>query len=286
MTKYIWHTIGDSKVRSEHAARNGQIFDFDNPPEGGNPGEAPNCRCWAEPIEEEKEHKESGTKKLPPIVPDTPAECAQKDEIAIEKAYEILMQSGVEGRVPHIYYDIKGIPTIGVGTNIEQKSVFMSVNFLHNATKQPLSMAEKEELYQKVIESRPDNSKKSQNQGQPSWLKDYVISDNEQYKLATEHLKNDLQTVKNKFSQHGIDYAEVPPSAVAGALEIIYNVGPEKFKKFNHFMDDGIKQRDYIEAYKQSHRENMKENRYKAIEKLYDDAECEMQHKQKSGQWI
>lgn len=51
-------------------------------------------------------------------------------------------------------------------------------------------------------------------------------------------------------------------------------------------MDDGIKQRDYIEAYKQSHRENMKENRYKAIEKLYDDAEREMQHKQKSGQWI
>ena len=30
----------------------------------------------------------------------------------------------------------------------------------------------------------------------------------------------------------------------------------------------------------------MKENRYKAIEKLYDDAEREMQHKQKSGQWI
>ena len=50
--KYIWHTMGDDKVRSEHAARNGQIFDFDNPPEGGNPGDAPNCRCWAEPIEE------------------------------------------------------------------------------------------------------------------------------------------------------------------------------------------------------------------------------------------
>ncbi len=57
MTKYIWHTMGDSKVRSEHAARNGQIFDFDNPPEGGNPGEAPNCRCWAEPIEEENKGK-------------------------------------------------------------------------------------------------------------------------------------------------------------------------------------------------------------------------------------
>ena len=52
------------------------------------------------------------------------------------------------------------------------------------------------------------------------------------------------------------------------------------------FLDDGIKQRDYIEAYKQSHRENMKENRYKAIEKLYEDSERKMRHKQKSGQWI
>ena len=54
--KYIWHTMGDGHVRPEHAARNGQIFDFDKPPEGGNPGQAPNCRCWAEPIKEEKEY--------------------------------------------------------------------------------------------------------------------------------------------------------------------------------------------------------------------------------------
>ena len=283
MTKYIWHTQEDDKVRPWHADRDGEIFDTDDPPEDGNPGEAENCRCWAEPIEEE--NKDSTTKKLTTIVPDTPLECLQKDEIAIEKAYDILMQDGVEGREESIYYDIKGIPTIGVGTNIEQKSVFMSVNFLHNTTKQPLSIAEKEELYQQVMKSRPDKSAKSPHPKSYSWLQDYIISDSEEYRLATEHLKNDLQTVKNKFAQHGIDYAEVPPSAVTGALEIIYNVGPEKFKQFNHFMEDGIKQRDYIEAYKQSHRENMPNKRYKMIESLYDNAEREMQHKQKSGTW-
>ena len=78
---------------------------------------------------------------------------------------------------------------------------------------------------------------------------------------------------------------EVPPSAVAGALEIIYNVGPENFKQFNHFMEDGIKQRDYIEVYKQSHRENMKDRRYKAIRKFYDDANREMIHKEHYGSW-
>ena len=55
MTKYIWHTQEDDKVRPWHAAKDGKIFDSEHPPKGGTPGDAPNCRCWAEPIEEEKE---------------------------------------------------------------------------------------------------------------------------------------------------------------------------------------------------------------------------------------
>lgn len=50
--KYIWHTVGDGKVRSSHAERDGKTFSWDDPPEGGHPGEAPNCRCWAEDTEE------------------------------------------------------------------------------------------------------------------------------------------------------------------------------------------------------------------------------------------
>lgn len=46
--QYIWRTAGDGKVRREHAANNGKIFSWDNPPPTGNPGEAFGCRCWAE----------------------------------------------------------------------------------------------------------------------------------------------------------------------------------------------------------------------------------------------
>jgi len=55
MTKYIWHTQEDDKVRPWHASRDGKVFDSNKPPKGGNPGDAPNCRCWAEPIEEEQD---------------------------------------------------------------------------------------------------------------------------------------------------------------------------------------------------------------------------------------
>lgn len=48
-THYIWRTRRDGKVRSAHAEREGQIFSWDDPPEGGHPGEDYNCRCTSEP---------------------------------------------------------------------------------------------------------------------------------------------------------------------------------------------------------------------------------------------
>ncbi len=48
-THYIWRTQSDNRVRSSHAANNGKIFAWNNPPETGHPGEDYNCRCVAEP---------------------------------------------------------------------------------------------------------------------------------------------------------------------------------------------------------------------------------------------
>ncbi len=48
-THYIWRTQRDNKVRPSHRANEGKIFSWDSPPPTGHPGEAPNCRCYAEP---------------------------------------------------------------------------------------------------------------------------------------------------------------------------------------------------------------------------------------------
>lgn len=45
---YIWRTRRDSKVRSSHAANDGKIFSWDNPPSTGHPGVGYGCRCRAE----------------------------------------------------------------------------------------------------------------------------------------------------------------------------------------------------------------------------------------------
>ena len=59
-THYKWHTVGDSRVRPMHAALDGTIQSWNDPPvcdlgQGNqplhaHPGCIYNCRCWAEPI--------------------------------------------------------------------------------------------------------------------------------------------------------------------------------------------------------------------------------------------
>lgn len=48
---YIWRTAGDNKVRASYEANDGKIFRWDSPPPTGNPGDAINCRCTAQPVE-------------------------------------------------------------------------------------------------------------------------------------------------------------------------------------------------------------------------------------------
>ncbi len=50
IVQYIWRSRDDAKVRDSHAAYDDRVFRWDNPPEGGHPGEAHNCRCFAEPV--------------------------------------------------------------------------------------------------------------------------------------------------------------------------------------------------------------------------------------------
>ena len=47
--RYVWRTQGDGKVRESHAALHGQTFEWSEP-DAEHPGQAHNCRCWAEPI--------------------------------------------------------------------------------------------------------------------------------------------------------------------------------------------------------------------------------------------
>lgn len=51
--RYRWRTSLDERVREKHARREGKIYRWTDPPDGGHPGFEFNCRCTAEPVLED-----------------------------------------------------------------------------------------------------------------------------------------------------------------------------------------------------------------------------------------
>ncbi len=50
VARYTWRTAGDQRVRESHEKRDGKIFSWAQPPSDGHPGQAPLCRCYADPV--------------------------------------------------------------------------------------------------------------------------------------------------------------------------------------------------------------------------------------------
>ena len=50
VTKFIWRTLGDERVRPTHENRNGITYTWENGSRGLYPGQDPNCRCYAEAV--------------------------------------------------------------------------------------------------------------------------------------------------------------------------------------------------------------------------------------------
>jgi SPP1 gp7 family putative phage head morphogenesis protein len=50
ISKFMWVTSADERVREDHQMLNGEIFDYDNPPAIGLPGTDFQCRCIAYPV--------------------------------------------------------------------------------------------------------------------------------------------------------------------------------------------------------------------------------------------
>lgn len=50
VTKGVWRTLGDERVRDTHEVRDGQPFDLSRGIQGERPGEPIQCRCYTEPF--------------------------------------------------------------------------------------------------------------------------------------------------------------------------------------------------------------------------------------------
>ncbi len=53
LKKFEWVTVGDARVRERHRDRAGQVYEWDNPPDGEIPGVPIACRCVASIVVDE-----------------------------------------------------------------------------------------------------------------------------------------------------------------------------------------------------------------------------------------
>jgi len=145
-THYIWRTSDDNKVRPSHAANNGKIFAWDNPPETGHPGEHHNCRCTAEPYAPEVD--ESVSQTVTSIVDEGLIRWASHDFLnhfffgggeAIRLSHVGHLQEVIDAAQEHVFKrverqvfkDARTVASGNLNDTFERSYSFYSVSFIH-----------------------------------------------------------------------------------------------------------------------------------------------------------
>ncbi len=248
---YIWRTRKDDKVRGKHAEREGKIFNKHIPPEGGNPGEDYNCRCWGEPYKPEKvagkpvsvdmssldmfkdvssNNKNKALKKY-----------AENDNAGVksdainynpryildEELLEIMADNLLETEKikNYIYLDKYGHITSGVGALLDDEKAFKSVPWMIEnrlATKNEVDAA-----YNMFVCKRFAKDKQGKyiyhNKLAESFINDSPLRVSKKYMIhkMMNHLQEDLKRAKSK--REDFDTYPIPLKLII--LDFYYNKG-------------------------------------------------------------
>ncbi|GGX60893.1 hypothetical protein GCM10007385_32700 [Tateyamaria omphalii] len=118
VTHYIWRSADDSKVRSSHAERDDRVFPWDHGFPDGLPGEAHNCRCYAEPAIVNGQIILTG----PPVSPDLADRISEAQGRGLARAGEDALVGTVTGLYDLLRFSYLGYRRLfGVITEEEEQ---------------------------------------------------------------------------------------------------------------------------------------------------------------------
>lgn len=252
---YIWRTKEDDKVRSAHAEREGEIFNWHIPPEGGHPGEDYNCRCWAEPYKPERYKNKpmivdvSGldmfkelqktlkpvdlnNKNFPQYAANDKANVATdvlyfKNMLSDEELLELMANNLLETEKMknYIYLDKFGHITSGVGALLDDEEAFKSVPW--KIGDRLATEAEVDAAYRYFVAKRfekDDKGKfKNHNRLAESFENECALRVSKEYMIQRmmTHLREDLSRARKKRN----DFDTYPTSLKLIILDFYYNKG-------------------------------------------------------------
>lgn len=249
---YIWMTMDDDRVRASHAARAGLKFLWKDRPV---PGEESGCRCWALPIQKKVTLPETA------VAPEQPVLAPWLRTVLSD-----LRES--EGDIEYPYGDSKGVITGGIGTNIDQEAVFLSLPWRIGTVDGRLATAaEINEGYRALKKEIDVQRQKAAAQNQPTLrtkARHYESTTNLRLpaatseQLATRDLTAFLRELNKKFP----DFNRFPVSARVALMDMIYNIGGTKFTAAKWpSLFTAVSTRDWDRAAAESHRADVNAQR-------------------------
>lgn len=222
---YVWVTSRDARVRESHAEREGTIFRWDSPPEGGHPSHDFGCRCYARPLGIEgywqrvKPSVDAFTNDLPSL----------------------------EGSIDHMYLDSADNVTVGRGKLLATADAAAALGFRH---RDPNKAATEEEIRAEyaVIDDLVGSPKIA-----AEYYRDFTtlyLPPSEINQLVLDHMRGDFDDLLRMFPE----FDNYPLSAQIALWDLIYNLGPKGLRDEFPKMRQAIRESDWEGAASESER--------------------------------
>lgn len=226
-----------------HAERDGKIFRWDDPPEGGHPSQDFGCRCYARALGVE--------------------------------GYWAIVSEGVEaftadvadweGNVDHMYLDTRGFVTVGKGKLLSGVASAAALPFRRRATDVLATEGEIGVEYRLIAGKVDEIGQDADHFGQFTNL---YLPQSDIDRLVTDHMRGDFDALLRLFPGFG----NLPLSAQIALWDMIYNLGPPKLRTDFPRLRQAILDGDWEEAALQSHRIGPSEERNQYVFELFMDA--------------
>lgn len=239
---YVWNTQHDARVREGHAERDGEIFRWDDPPEGGHPSQDFSCRCYARAL--------GGGGYWARVTEGVDAFTADVEEW--------------EGNVDHMYLDTRGFVTVGKGKMLPTASDAVALAFLRQGTDVPASEDEIRAEYNLIAEMVEDVGRDADYFGQFTNL---YLPQADVDRLVTDHMRGDFEALLQQYPGFG----NLPLSVQIALWDMIYNLGSSGLAEFR-LLRQAILDGNWEEAARQSHRQGPSEERNRFVFDLFMDA--------------
>jgi len=237
---YVWNTQHDARVRGAHAKRDGVIFRWDDPPEGGHPSEDYRCRCYARALGIEG-YWARVSEGVDTFIADLP---------------------NWEGTIDHMYLDTRDHVTVGNGTLLQNAEAAVTLPFRVRDTDERASAAEIRSEFS-VIDAMTGDADHAADFYKPYtrlYLAQDTIDD-----LVQDYVRDNFESVLALFPGFG----NFPKSAQIALWDMVYNLGVDglrtKFPNLCQAVQDG----NWAVAASESHRTTISERRNQNVFNLF-----------------